>query len=56
MKKTICGITGKPFDCKNCKAIGGQRNVCPCWEMDDVVNKIAKFIREQVENEQKGKR
>jgi hypothetical protein len=44
MKRAICEITGKIFDCKNCDAFKGD--VCPSWELDDAISKYTKGIRE----------
>jgi hypothetical protein len=46
MRKAICEITGKEFDCKNCKSVEGK--YCAYWELDDAVSHLAKQIREYV--------
>jgi hypothetical protein len=46
MKRAICEITGKEFDCKNCNAFKGD--VCPVWVLDDAISKYTKEIRELV--------
>jgi hypothetical protein len=46
MKRAICEITGKEFDCKNCNAFKGE--ICPAWELDDAISKYTKEIREYI--------
>jgi hypothetical protein len=44
MKRAICELTGKPFDCKNCK----HKDDCAIWAFDDSFSKLMKQIREDV--------
>ena len=44
MKKAICELTGKQFDCKTCK----HKDNCAIWEFDDSLSKLLKQIREDV--------
>jgi hypothetical protein len=51
MKKAICPITGKYFECLKCNAPKDDR--CPFMQFDECIQKTLKFIREVVENESK---
>ncbi|MFH1231115.1 MAG: hypothetical protein V1709_06415 [Planctomycetota bacterium] len=54
MKKAICPITKKVFDCQNCTAIKDE--ACVYWEFDECVDHTLKFLRELVEKEQNEKK
>lgn len=51
MKKALCPLTKKPMDCKECKVLKDEE-YCPMWEVDDWADRLAKFTRRVVENEQ----
>ena len=44
MKKAICELTGKQFDCKACK----HKDNCAIWEFDDSLSKLLKQVREDI--------
>lgn len=48
MRKVICPITKKEFNCQNC-TIKDER--CPYFEFDKCIDHTLKFIRELVDNE-----
>ena len=50
MRKALCPITKKVFDCLSCKAIvDGEK--CPYMVRDDLAEKDFKFVRKIVEKE-----
>jgi len=50
MKKAICPITKKVFDCLDCRAIvDGER--CRYWAKDDEATKDFRFVRKVLEKE-----
>ncbi len=50
MKKTICPITNKIFDCQECKAIAEDEQ-CPYMLRDEQTERELKFLRKIVEKE-----
>ncbi len=50
MKKAICPITKKPFDCLKCRAIVGNEK-CPYMLRDEQTDRELKFLRKVIERE-----
>ncbi len=49
MKKSICEITGRQFDCKNCDVPElNEKGICPAWTLDDAIATFTKEIRKYV--------
>jgi len=49
MKRAICEITRKEFDCKNCDVPDLNENgICPAWTLDDAIATFTKEIRKYV--------
>ncbi len=44
----MCPITGKPFNCKHCKAIG-KDGKCPYMRLDEWSEETLKVMRDLVE-------
>ncbi len=54
MKKAICPITKKVFDCQSCKAmVDGKK--CPYMTRDDIAERDFRFVRKVLEREMQGK-
>ena len=50
MKKVICPITKKPFDCQSCKAIvDGEK--CRYMVRDEIAEGDFEFVRKVIEKE-----
>ena len=50
MKKAICPITRKPFECNHCKAVG-INGKCPYMIADEWIDDTFRTIRKLVEEE-----
>ena len=50
MKKAMCPITKKAFDCQTCTAIVDGKK-CPYMTRDDIAERDFKFVRRIVERE-----
>ena len=50
MKKAICPITRRVFDCQTCTAIVDNQK-CPYMVRDDIAERDFKFVRKIVERE-----
>lgn len=53
MKKAICGITRKEFNCPKCKII--EDKYCPYWELDDALEHLVDFKMKLMEDNFKEK-
>ncbi len=50
MKKAICPVTKRVFDCQTCKAIVDNQK-CPYMTRDDIAERDFKFVRKILERE-----